>query len=60
MAPHGRFFMLGEQGNLLMKACLGKLGYVIKMRKFWNPNWRGRPAVVKEKGERKTSQILDL
>ncbi|GMN70067.1 hypothetical protein TIFTF001_039113 [Ficus carica] len=32
MAPHGRFFMLGEQGNLLMKACLGKLGYVIKMR----------------------------
>ncbi|GMN19331.1 hypothetical protein TIFTF001_050916 [Ficus carica] len=36
MAPHGRFFMLGEQGNLLMKACLGKLGYVIKMRALEN------------------------
>ncbi|GMN25637.1 hypothetical protein TIFTF001_050622 [Ficus carica] len=39
MAPHGRFFMLGEQGNLLMKACLGKLGYVIKMSHSWLTQW---------------------
>ncbi|GMN57711.1 hypothetical protein TIFTF001_026820 [Ficus carica] len=29
MALHGRFFMLGEQGNLLMKACLGEVSKLL-------------------------------